>query len=213
VAEELLDVLDEEGQPAGARKSRDEVHASGDWHRAIHVWIVKEGRYVLFQRRAKGKDLEPFKLDVTVGGHLRAGETIMDAVREIEEEVGLHAQFKDLDYLGTLKSERCYPDATDREFQEVYALACDQPLEHYHLDPDEVYLLYEVPLERAITLYRDGRPVAAAGYDAYGRRNDALLIEEDLIDQAREDVVTALGWLSDWLEDWPQEKTSRRHRS
>ena len=71
--DEFLDVLTEEGLPTGRTKRRTEVHRDGDWHRSFHLWIVKEGRYVLLQRRSQAKDLEPNKLDVAVGGHFSAG--------------------------------------------------------------------------------------------------------------------------------------------
>jgi isopentenyldiphosphate isomerase len=190
--QELLDVLDADGQFTGTTKPRAEVHRDGDWHRSFHLWIVKEGRYVLFQRRAKQKDLEPGKIDVTVGGHLTAGETVRDAWREVEEELGLRAALNDLVYLGTRRVERRYALASDREFQEVYLLRCDQELSAYNLNPQEVYALYELPLERAIALYREGAPQFAAGYDAYQRVNNALLIDDDLIDQAKADVLEVL---------------------
>ena len=185
-------MLDADGQPTGITKPRAEVHRDGDWHRSFHLWIVKEGRYVLFQRRAKSKDLEPNKIDVTVGGHLAAGETVRDALREVEEELGLRVALKELVYVETRRAERSYAVASDREFQEVYLLRCDQELSAYNLNPQEVYALYELPLERAIALYRDGAPQFAAGYDAYQRVNNALLIDDDLIVQAKVDVLDTL---------------------
>ncbi|HET8985863.1 MAG TPA: hypothetical protein VFN03_08905, partial [Trueperaceae bacterium] len=47
----------------------------------------------------------------------------------------------------------------------------------------EVDVVYEVPLERAIELFKDGRYVAAGGYDSQRRVNNALLVEEDLPSQ------------------------------
>lgn len=185
-------MLDADGQLTGITKPRAEVHRDGDWHRSFHLWIVKEGRYVLFQRRAKSKDLEPNKIDITVGGHLAAGETVRDALREVEEELGLRVALKELVYVETRRAERSYAVASDREFQEVYLLRCDQELSAYNLNPQEVYALYELPLERAIALYRDGAPQFAAGYDAYQRVNNALLIDDDLIVQAKVDVLDTL---------------------
>lgn len=197
---ESLDVLTPEGLPTGQTKPRGEVHRDGDWHRAFHLWIVKEGKYVLFQRRARGKDLEPNKLDVTVGGHFAAGETFLEVLREAEEELGLMVRPGALHFLETRQVERHYPNATDREFQDVYVMRCDWALEDYTLDPKEVYVLYEVPLESAASLYRDGTPVAVAGFDAYRRRNDALLYEGDLIAPSRAEVVETLQKIRAWLE-------------
>lgn len=198
--DEFLDVLTQDGLPTGQSKRRVEVHRDGDWHRSFHLWIVKEGRYVLFQRRSERKDLEPNKIDVSVGGHFSVGETLKEVLREPYEELGLDLSPKDLSYLTTRKVERFYGNKTDREFQEVYVMRCDKRLEDYALNREEVYALYEVPLERAIQLYKEGASVAAAGFDAYGRENNALLVTDDLIQQAREDVAVTLGEIRAWLE-------------
>ena len=44
---------------------------------------------IFFQRRSRSKDTWPGALDVAVGGHLRSGETLAEALREAEEEIGL----------------------------------------------------------------------------------------------------------------------------
>jgi isopentenyldiphosphate isomerase len=197
--DELLDVLNESGSATGRTKARAQVHRDGDWHRVFHLWIVRDDGTLVLQRRSRHKDLEPNKVDVTVGGHIRAGESVFDAAREVEEELGLEVGPERLSFLGTWRSERGYAGATDREFQEVFALVNDWPLESYSLDCREVYLLYEIPLKRAIELYRDSSPVPVAGFDCQLRRNDALLVEEDLIDQARAIVSEQLEALSVWL--------------
>ena len=61
-------------------------------------------------------------------------------------------------------------------------------------------MLYEVPLAGAIALFEHGTPVAAAGFDAYGRENNALLIEADLIEQARGEVLERLKQIVEILE-------------
>src|SRR5690606_19690656 len=148
--DELLDVLDDNGNPTGERKPRSAVHRDGDWHRAFHLWVVREGHLVILQRRAEEKDLEPLRLDVTVGGHYRAGEMFVDVLREAEEEIGLVLRPGQVAFLGTVRSERHYPDPdpprVDREFQEIYATHDDRPLSAYVQEPEEVDTLYEVPL-------------------------------------------------------------------
>ena len=198
--EELVDVLDETGEKTGAVKPRSEVHRDGDWHRVFHLWVVREDGTLILQRRSRHKDLEPNKVDVTVGGHLEAGESTLDASREAEEELGLEVAPERLAFLGTWQTERRYETAVDREFQEVFAVVNDWTLEEYSLNCGEVYLLYELPLRRALELYREGTPVPAAGYDCQRRKNDALLIPDDLIHQARQPVVEQLEALSTWLQ-------------
>ncbi len=197
---ELLDILDDTGLPTGEQKTRLDIHKEGLWHRSIHLWIVKEDRYVLLQRRSMLKDLEGGKIDVSVGGHFAAGESFVDVLREAEEEVGLSVSPVDLHYLHTQKAERYYAEAEnpeqiariDREFQEVYFCQCDQDLNQYFLNPEEVDVLYEVPLDAAIALYEDGEPILAAGYDSQSRNNNAMLIEDDLIGKARANTLSSL---------------------
>lgn len=196
---EVLDVLNPLGYPTGQAKPRADVHRDGDLHRTFHLWLVREGRYVLLQRRAAGKDLEAGKLDVAVGGHFGAGETLNDVLRETEEELGFTVRAGELEYLGTTHALREYPDVRDNELQEAYLLRRDDPLESYSLNPDEVEVLYEVPLTGALALFEHGTPLAAAGYDAYQRQNNALLIEADLIEAAREEVAARLRQIGELL--------------
>lgn len=202
-AAELLDVLDDAGRPTGAAKPRALVHRDGDWHRAFHLWVMHPDGYLLLQRRAPGKDLAGGRVDVSVAGHLRTGETLLDALREAEEEIGLIVRPGEATFLATIRSERRFADGpVDREFQDVYAVTSrGRALHDYHLRCDEVTVLYEVPLAKAIELYRDGTPTAAAGWDCQQRHNDALLVADDLIPEARTSTLASLDLLAAWWSD------------
>ena len=99
---ELFDVYDEALNHIGV-KARADVHRDGDWHQVFHCWVI--GRdvdgdaFVILQKRAPKADY-PGKIDISAAGHLEAGETVRDGVREIEEELGLQVQFEDLIPLG-----------------------------------------------------------------------------------------------------------------
>jgi len=210
---ELLDILDDAGLPSGAVKARGQVHRDGDWHRAIHIWVVREHDSVLIQRRDRRKEIEPGKLDVSVGGHLRSGETILDGLREAEEELGLTLRPGQLDFLMTVRSERRYPNqapaVVDREFQDVYVVRDERPLTEYLLDPQEVDTVYEVPLDRAIALFEVGDHVPAPGFDAMRRVSNALLIDADLPSQGRETLAAALRQLLEWTKTTAAAGTAR----
>jgi len=197
---ELLDVLDASGEPTGEVKARAAVHRDGDWHRCFHLWIVRDDGYVLVQRRSRHKDVEPNKIDTTVGGHFASGETLHHVVREVEEEIGLTVPADDLSYLETRRLERYYPELTDREFQDVYVLRQQQPLEHYLPHQFELTALYEAPLVRLIDLYERGVSLPVAGWDGYGRRNDSLLSASDVIEHDREQMAETLKKVQAWLE-------------
>lgn len=104
--EEMIDVLDENGIKTGEVLTRKEVHKKGIWHRVIVVAIIDDKNQVLMQQRSYNKDTNPGKWDVSVAGHISDGQTSIEAaIREVEEEVGIHLCNKDLQYIFTVKSE------------------------------------------------------------------------------------------------------------
>ena len=142
------------------------MHRDGDWHGALHIWvggIDAAGRpFALFQRRSRSKDTWPGALDVAVGGHIRAGETLGDTVREAEEEIGLRVAAGDLTRLGRRFARS--PGGFDNEVQDVLALRSDLPLAAYSLHPDEVEAVVAVGLEEALALF-DGSARAVPGLE------------------------------------------------
>ena len=47
---EYFDILDENGNKTGKTKLRSEVHRDGDWHKAVHIWIINNKGDILLQR-------------------------------------------------------------------------------------------------------------------------------------------------------------------
>jgi isopentenyl-diphosphate delta-isomerase len=86
---ELLDIVDMDGNPTGTQYDKATIHTNGLWHRDVHVWVT-DGTHILEQQRTWDKKIMPGAWDVSVGGHVGAGESYLDAaVRETEEELGL----------------------------------------------------------------------------------------------------------------------------
>ena len=201
---EQLELLDDQGEPLGRGKPRGEVHRDGDWHRAFHLWVVRGDRHVLMQRRAKGKEIEAGRVDVSVGGHVRVGEALPDVVREAEEEIGLVVRPGDLSYVGTVRSDHRYPDAIDREFQDTYVVRDARDLREFRMDCREVSVLYEVPLDGLVDLCRGGaRSLPVTGFDCQDRENNALLVEDDLIAHARTETADMLDRIRAWIAEHP----------
>ena len=189
---ELIDVLDEQGKETGQKKDCSDIHRDGDWHKSFHLWIIKENSYVLLQRRSEYQELEPNKLAASFISHFFVGDTLLHMIDRIDKYLGLKLELKSLQYLDTYKTELTYPNATDREFQEVYVTFCDKPLNSYYLDYKEVFAFYEVPIDKAIEFYRKGVYTAVAGFDAYQRENNALLIKDDLSEETKENIIKVL---------------------
>lgn len=70
--------------------TRSEVHKRGMWHRIIVVVIINEKNEILIQQRSHNKDKNLNMWDISVTGHLSAGQdSLMAATREISEEVSV----------------------------------------------------------------------------------------------------------------------------
>ena len=149
---EPFDVITADGRPTGRVKTRAEIHRDGDWHRAIHVWVVgvddRGTAFLTFQRRSPHKDTWPARYDATVGGHYRAGETFAETVREVEEEIGVIPDLRALRLLGArVCANEAQPGIVDREIQDVFLLRDDRPLEIFRPNPAELAALVRFPLE------------------------------------------------------------------
>lgn len=193
--DEPFNVLDSEGQPTGVIKPRGEIHRDGDWHRGLHIWVYgfddRQRPFVLFQRRSEGKDTWPGALDVAVGGHFRAGETLRETLREAEEEIGLEAGLDELIPLGRRFIDSHGPGYIDRELNEVFALRCDQPLTGYRLHPDEVAGIVAIKLDEVIALFEGTLNTAEASeVQLDGRERRIAVIISDFAGD-REDYAQA----------------------
>lgn len=158
--DEPFDVYRADGTPTGETKARAAVHRDGDWHRAIHVWVAgqgDDGPFLLMQRRSPAKDTWPGVLDATVGGHYRAGESLVDTLRETEEEIGVVADLGGLIPLGVRVGVNEVPAGGiyDRELQDVFLLLDDRPLTAYRPHPAELAELVRLPLSQLIASQRE----------------------------------------------------------
>ena len=179
--DELFDVVNESGEPTGIVKRRADVHRDGDWHRAIHVWVYGLGPddpHVLYNLRSRHKDTMPLKIDVTVGGHLGAGESPADAFREIEEEIGIAAAPENLEYLFRRKA---YGD-TERELQEVFLLRDDRSLAEFRPNPAELEALVQISLDEAQSLFSEScASVEATALIAASGTIESLTVDEQFL--------------------------------
>ncbi|MEK3883438.1 NUDIX domain-containing protein [Paenibacillus sp. PL2-23] len=173
--DELFDIYDKELRHIGTA-TRADTHARGYWHRSFHCWLARrdgDRRYVRFQLRQLTKDTNPGCFDITAAGHLTAGETVRDAVRELEEEIGVTASFEELIPLGQITEEEegmvNGRPFIDREVSDVFALISDVPLTALRLQPEEVAGVFEVEVEELLALFEGRRgELAAHGVELTG---------------------------------------------
>ena len=143
---ELLDIVDENGVPTGETVERETAHREGIRHRTSHVWILRKhgGKtQVLLQKRSKNKDSYPGCYDISSAGHVPSGEGFEEsALRELREELGVHAAENELVYCGQRRFEyrkdfhgRMF---WDKQVSNVYVLWRDMECAGFVLQESEV---------------------------------------------------------------------------
>lgn len=183
--DEPFEVVTAAGRGTGLIKARAEVHRDGDWHRAIHVWIAGRDNagepFLIFQRRGSLKDTWPDHFDATVGGHVRAGESWEETLREVDEEIGISIQGLTLLALGRrLCANEASDGIIDREVQEVFLLIDDRPLGDYRPNPVELSGLVRFPLMALIAfLAGEETHVQGESIAAGANSTELVLVEPD----------------------------------
>lgn len=146
---EYIDVLNEDGSFGGGTKTKEQIHIDGDWHRAVHIWFVNSKNEVLLQRRAKTKVNHPDMWDISVAGHISAGEEpIPSALREIEEEIGITIDPSELHKIGELKAESIQNNGTyiNKEINDIFLVRKDIELDQMTKQDSEVDALTYIPI-------------------------------------------------------------------
>ncbi len=150
MAKEYFDILDEKGNKTGKTKLRSEVHRDGDWHKAVHIWIINNNCDILLQRRCAMKDSNPNMLDISSAGHLSAGDdSITGAIRELKEELNIDIKPEDLQFIKTLKRSSRYTETfINNEFDDLYIVRTDKKIEDMKFQEEEISEIMYVPYKK-----------------------------------------------------------------
>ncbi|MFI0430747.1 NUDIX domain-containing protein [Mariniflexile sp. HMF6888] len=147
--DEYIDIVDEHGNPTGKSELKSVIHQKGYFHHTAHVWFyTKDGEVLLSQRSAK-KSICPLMWDVSVAGHIDAGETPkQSAIREAEEEIGIVVSESDLQPIGVFKCFQSYENGMiDNEFHNTFIVEITVPLSKLTIQEEEVEALKFVTLD------------------------------------------------------------------
>ncbi len=160
MTKEFFDILDEDGNKTGRTKLRNEVHRDGDWHKAVHIWILNENGDVLLQRRCATKDSNPNMLDISSAGHLSAGdESLTGAIRELKEELDLDVKPNELQFIKTLKRSSKYTSIfINNEFDDLYILRTDKKIEDLKYQEEEISEIFFVPYKKFKEMVNNNQP-------------------------------------------------------
>ncbi|MDC6406006.1 MULTISPECIES: NUDIX hydrolase [Maribacter] len=148
--DELIDILDADGNLTGQSCMKSEAHRDGLFHPTVHIWIYTSDGEVLLQQRGKDKDTHPLLWDVSVAGHVGASEDLeKSAVREVAEEIGLIIRPSDLQKIGVFKSVQKHSvRLIDCEFHHTFMCELKEPIENLKKQESEVEALDSIPISQ-----------------------------------------------------------------
>lgn len=115
--EELLEIVDSNGNTIGTAL-RSDAHGNPSLiHKVVHVLIFNENGKLLLQKRSMNKDVAPGKWDTSVGGHVSPNEDMIEAAkREMKEELGIISD--------NIKPLYSYIHSNSYESEFVYTHSC-----------------------------------------------------------------------------------------
>ncbi|MFT5213696.1 MAG: isopentenyl-diphosphate delta-isomerase [Patiriisocius sp.] len=138
--DELIDILTPEGKSTGKTALKSEAHKNGWFHATAHIWLFTSSKKILLQKRALTKKVFPGIWDISVAGHIGAGEAILEgAKREVFEEIGLILEDKDFIKIGTRIHQVTHENGIqDNEHHHVFIAELKTPISELTMQPEEV---------------------------------------------------------------------------
>ncbi|HLV38416.1 NUDIX hydrolase [Xanthomarina sp.] len=147
--DELIDIVTKTGKPTGKTALKSKIHSKGYYHNTAHIWFYTKDGQILLAQRAATKTIYPLLWDISVAGHVDAGETIEQAaIRETQEEISLTISETDLQKIGVFPCFQSYENGIiDNEFHHTYLAELKVPLKKLKPQPGEVEALELVTVE------------------------------------------------------------------
>lgn len=158
---EYLDVLNEDGSLTGTSKLRSDVHRDGDWHRAVHVWVINDNWEVLAQQRSFQKDSFAGLWTIGAGGHVSSGKNSTEtAVEELWEECGLKINGDDLLFRFSYPLQNREQDGqfVNNTIIDAFTIRLDVSKADIKIQPEEVEDVKFISLDEVDRVIRSADP-------------------------------------------------------
>ncbi|WP_248723175.1 NUDIX domain-containing protein [Seonamhaeicola sp. ML3] len=120
--DELIDIVDAQGNPTGQSELKSVIHTKGLYHHTAHIWFYTAEGDILLSQRSAEKAICPLMWDVSVAGHIDAGESPeQGAIRETLEEISLSISETALNKIGVFECFQDYDSGIkDYEFHNTF---------------------------------------------------------------------------------------------
>ena len=155
---EIWDLFDAERQDMHRTMQRGEPVPAGAHHLVVDIWtLTPDGRFLLTQR-APGKSHAG--MWECTGGSVQAGESSLEgALRELEEETGLHAEADKLELLHSVR--------VLERFVDTYLHRAEVDLSRLRLQDCEVCDAKLVSFAELCELFESGTAMPRARFPLY----------------------------------------------
>ena len=161
---EYWDLYDADRKPLGRSIKRGDAFAEGEYYVCCEVWVRNsEGKFLVTQRHP---DKKAGGLWEFTGGGVRAGETTRQAaVRELYEELGVHADESELSLLEVYRHKKYFMD--------IFVVRRDIDVNTLTLQPEEVVDAKWVSGEELLRMIEEKQVVWSVGL-RYGQYRELL---------------------------------------
>ena len=146
---EVFDLYDKDRQKTDKTMKRGMAVPDDHFRMVVHAALFGSNGKMLIQQRQNDKESWPDLWDLTVGGHVRSGETSSECVgRELDEELGIKIDFSD--------KRPCFTVNFDTGFDDYYVVTMDVDLNDINLQTEEVQAARWASLEKILEMIDKG---------------------------------------------------------
>lgn len=162
---EFIDIYNQDEDKIGYSEI-NKVHNIGFWHRTFGcVFVNTKKNKIYFQVKKPDEVNQRELLEITVGGHLEAGEELKDGTREIREESGYVVDFDSLIQIYKRKvNKRINDNFIIKEFQYYYLYNSNflnlKSFKKY--DTSEVLGFVELDIDDVVEILENNKMVTAS---------------------------------------------------